>query len=86
MEIFKEIFGVIIQVVFWSFKTIFTVAWEYLPELSALKDVLDYLSPMGMIAAVLGIPLGVISTVVWFFKHGGDIWNFIDRNLIDRRF
>lgn len=86
MEIFKEVFSALFQIVFEILKMVFTVVWEHLPEINALKELLDYLSPMGMIAAVLGIPLGVISTVVWFLKHGGDIWIFIDKNLIDRRF
>ena len=86
MEIFKEVFSVLWQVIAGIFKMIFTVVWDNLPHLMELKDILDHLTPLGMVAAVSGVSLSVLSAIVWIIKNGSDICYWIDRNLIDRLF
>lgn len=86
MKILTEVLSVIWQVISWFFTTIFSLIINNLPELLELKEIMGYLTPIGMIAAILGVSTGVVSTIIWIIKNGRQVWDWIDRNLIENRF
>lgn len=86
MKILTEVLSVIWQVISWFFTTIFSLIIDNLPELLELKEIMGYLTPIGMIAAILGVSTGVVSTIIWIIKNGRQVWDWIDRNLIENRF
>ena len=68
MEIFIEVMTVFWQA-FWGFlSAVGTVIWENLPELLELKKIMGYFTPVGMIALYLGVPIIVITALIWVFK------------------
>ena len=83
MKILTEVLSVIWQVISWFFTTIFSLIINNLPELLELKEIMGYLTPIGMIAAILGVSTGVVSTIIWIIKNGRQVWDWIDRNRID---
>ncbi len=86
MKILTEVLSVIWQVISWFFTTIFSLIIDNLPELLELKEIMGYLTPIGMIAAILGVSTGVVSTIIWIIKNGRQVLDWIDRNLIENRF
>lgn len=86
MKILTEVLSVIWQVISWFFTTIFSLIIDNLPELLELKEIMGYLTPIGMIAAILGLSTGVVSTIIWIVKNGRQVLDWIDRNLIENRF
>ena len=86
MKIHTEVLSVIWQVISWFFTTIFSLIIDNLPELLELKEIMGYLTPIGMIAAILGVSTGVVSTIIWIIKKGRQVLDWIDRNLIENRF
>lgn len=86
MKILTEVLSVIWQVISWFFTTIFSLIINNLPELLELKEIMGYLTPIGMIAAILGVSTGVVSTIIWIIKNGRQVLDWIDRNLIENRF
>lgn len=86
MKILIEVLSVIWQVISWFFTTIFNLIIDNLPELLELKEIMGYLTPIGMIAAILGVSTGVVSTIIWIVKNGRQVLDWIDRNLIENRF
>jgi hypothetical protein len=86
MELYEQFFTVFFQTIKWCLTTFLSIVWKNLPQLLELKDILDYFTPLGMLAAVLGIPLGVLSAVVWFVKNGRNVFDWFERNVIDRHF
>lgn len=86
MKILTEVLSVIWQVISWFFTTIFSLIIDNLPELLELKEIMGYLTPIGMIAAILGVSTGVVSTIIWIVKNGRQVLDWIDRNLIENRF
>lgn len=86
MKILTEVLSVIWQVISWFFTTIFSLIIDNLPELLELKEIMGYLTPIGMIAAILGLSAGVVSTIIWIVKNGRQVLDWIDRNLIENRF
>ena len=86
MKILTEVLSVIWQVISWFFTTIFSLIINNLPELLELKEIMGYLTPIGMIAAILGVSTGVVSTIIWIIKNGRQVCDWIDRNLIENRF
>lgn len=86
MKILTEVLSVIWQVISWFFTTIFNLIIDNLPELLELKEIMGYLTPIGMVAAILGVSTGVVSTIIWIIKNGRQVLDWIDRNLIENRF
>ena len=86
MKILTEVLSVIWPVISWFFTTIFSLIIDNLPELLELKEIMGYLTPIGMIAAILGLSTGVVSTIIWIVKNGRQVLDWIDRNLIENRF
>ena len=60
-----EILGVVLEVlgpILWAFVK---MLWELLPTMLELKKVADLFTPVGMLAAYLGVPIFVITLLFW---------------------
>ena len=43
--------------------------WELLPTMLELKKVADLFTPVGMLAAYLGVPIFVITLLFWLLRE-----------------
>lgn len=54
---------------FWGFFTgICTLIWDMLPEIIQLRQIAAYLSPTGVIALWLGVPVFVVTVAKFIIK------------------
>ncbi len=55
---------------FWGFFTgICTLIWDMLPEIMQLRQIAAYLSPTGVIALWLGVPVFVVTVAKFIIKR-----------------
>lgn len=55
---------------FWGFFTgICTLIWDMLPEIMQLRQIAAYLSPTGVIALWLGVPIFVVTAAKFIIKR-----------------
>ena len=63
-----EVLGVVLEslgTILWSFVK---MLWELLPTMLELKKVADLFTPVGMLAAYLGVPIFVITLLFWLLR------------------
>ena len=63
-----EILGVVLETlgtILWAFVK---MLWELLPTMLELKKVADLFTPVGMLAAYLGVPIFVITLLFWLLR------------------
>lgn len=61
MQILFEVFEVLGAV----FSAFFKMLWDLLPSILEIKQFFDWFTPKGMIAAYIGVPIFVVSIVIW---------------------
>lgn len=66
---FFDIITILWQTVSGLFAGIFTSLWEMLPEILQLRQIAAYLTPAGLIAALLGVPVVLITIVKFIIKQ-----------------
>ena len=65
-----EVLGVVLEslgTILWAFVK---MLWELLPTMLELKKVADLFTPVGMLAAYLGVPIFVITLLFWLLRKG----------------
>ena len=63
-----EVLGVVLEslgTILWVFVK---MLWELLPTMLELKKVADLFTPIGMLAAYLGVPIFVITLLFWLLR------------------
>ena len=63
-----EVLGVVLEslgAILWAFVK---MLWELLPTMLELKKVADLFTPVGMLAAYLGVPIFVITLLFWLLR------------------
>ena len=63
-----EVLGVVLEslgTILWAFVK---MLWELLPTMLELKKVADLFTPVGMLAAYLGVPIFVITLLFWLLR------------------
>ena len=63
-----EILSVVLEalgIILWAFVK---MLWELLPTMLELKKVADLFTPVGMLAAYLGVPIFVITLLFWLLR------------------
>lgn len=63
-----EILSVVLEAlgtILWAFVK---MLWELLPTMLELKKVADLFTPVGMLAAYLGVPIFVITLLFWLLR------------------
>ena len=63
-----EVLGVVLEplgTILWAFVK---MLWELLPTMLELKKVADLFTPVGMLAAYLGVPIFVITLLFWSLR------------------
>ena len=63
-----EVLGVVLEslgTILWAFVK---MLWELLPTMLELKKVADLFTPVGMLAAYLGVPIFVITLLFWLSR------------------
>lgn len=68
MKIFIEIITVIWQSFWGMLKAFGTVIWDNLPAILEIKKVMGYFTPVGMVALYLGVPIIVVTLVIFVCK------------------
>ena len=69
MTIFIEIITVLWQAFWGMLKAFGTAIWDNLPAILEIKKVMGYFTPAGIVALYLGVPLFVVSLVLFIIKR-----------------